>query len=53
MREEPPVNTPVPSYRQHRSPAEIIAQCVRLSSRFPLRSRGVEELMFERGVIVS
>jgi putative transposase len=53
MREEPPVKTPVPSSRQHRYPAEIIAHCVRLYYRFPLSYRGVEELMFERGVIVS
>jgi hypothetical protein len=37
MREELPVNTPVPSYRQQRSPAEIFAHRVRLSYRFPLR----------------
>jgi putative transposase len=43
----------VPSYRQHRYPAEIIAHCVRLYYRFPLSYRSVEELMFERGVIVS
>lgn len=53
MREEPPVQTPAPSYRQHRYPAEIIAHCVRLYYRFPLSYRGVEELMFERGLIVS
>lgn len=47
------METPVPSYRQHRYPAEIIAHCVRLYYRFPLSYRGVEELMFERGVIVS
>jgi transposase-like protein len=27
---------PVPSYRCHRYPAEIIAQCVRLYYRFPV-----------------
>ena len=47
------METPVPSYRRHRYPAEIIAQCVRLYYRFPLRYRGVVELMFERGIIVS
>jgi putative transposase len=47
------VDTPAPSYRCHRYPAEIIAHCVRLYYRFPLSYRGVEELMFERGVIVS
>lgn len=44
---------PVPSYRHHRYPAEIVAHCVRLYYRFPLSYRGVKELMFERGVVVS
>jgi putative transposase len=43
----------IPSYRQHRYPAEVIVHCVRLYYRFPLSYRGVEELMFERGIIVS
>ena len=47
------MDMPAPSYRCHRYPAEIIAHCVRLSYRFPLSYRGVEELMLERGVIVS
>jgi putative transposase len=47
------VETQVPSYRQHRYPAEIIAHGVRLYYRFPLSYRGVEDLMFERGVTVS
>jgi hypothetical protein len=47
------VRTAAPSSRQHRYPAEILAQCVRLSSRFPLSDRGAEEWMFERGVVVS
>ncbi len=47
------METPAPSYRQHRYSAEISAQCVRLSFQFPLSYRGVEELMVERGVIVS
>ena len=47
------METPVPSYRCHRYPAEIIAHCVRLYYRFPLSYRGVEELMLERGVVVS
>ena len=41
------------SYRCHRYPREIIAQCVRLSCRMPLSYRAVEEVMCERGVIVS
>ncbi|MET8276282.1 IS6 family transposase [Streptomyces sp. NPDC005096] len=42
-----------PSYRGHRYPVEIIAHCVWLYFRFPLSFREVEELMLERGVIVS
>jgi putative transposase len=47
------VEPAAPSYRKHRYPAEIIAHCVRLYYRFPLSYRGVEELMFDRGVAVS
>ncbi|MEY9988240.1 putative transposase [Streptomyces sp. V4I8] len=42
-----------PSYERHRYPAEIIAHCVWLYFRFPLSFREVEELMLQRGVIVS
>ncbi|MFF3390211.1 IS6 family transposase [Streptomyces sp. NPDC002669] len=42
-----------PSYEGHRYPGEIIAPCVWLSFRFPLSFREVEELMLERGVLVS
>ena len=42
-----------PSYKGHRYPAEVIAHCVWLYFRFPLSFREVEELMLERGVIVS
>ncbi|MGW3683948.1 IS6 family transposase [Streptomyces prasinus] len=42
-----------PSYKGHRYPVEIISYCVWLYFRFPLSFREVEELMFERGVIVS
>ena len=41
------------SYKGHRYPAEIIAHCVWLYFRFPLSFREVEELMLDRGVIVS
>jgi putative transposase len=41
------------SYRGYCYPADIIAQAVRLYYRFPLSYRGVEELLFERGVVVS
>jgi putative transposase len=47
------VQTTAPSYCRHRYPPEIIAQCVRLYYRFSLSYRDVEELMFERGVVVS
>ncbi|MER5359518.1 IS6 family transposase [Streptomyces sp. NPDC002785] len=42
-----------PSYKGHRYPAEVISHCVWLYFRFPLSFREVEELMLERGVIVS
>ena len=42
-----------PSYKGHRYPVEIIAHCVWLYFRFPLSYREVEELMLQRGVIVS
>ncbi|MFJ1551923.1 IS6 family transposase [Streptomyces sp. NPDC088246] len=42
-----------PSYRGHRYPVEVISHCVWLYFRFPLSFREVEELMLERGVIVS
>ncbi|WP_406486660.1 IS6 family transposase [Streptomyces sp. NBC_01563] len=41
-----------PPYKGHRYPAEIIAHCV-WYFRFPLSLREVEELMLQRGVIVS
>jgi putative transposase len=41
------------SYRGHRYPVEVISHCVWLYFRFPLSFREVEELMLERGVIVS
>ena len=48
-----PVENASPSYRGHRHPQEIISHCVWLCFRFPLSFREVEELMLERGVIVS
>ncbi|MFI6063265.1 IS6 family transposase, partial [Streptomyces sp. NPDC051286] len=44
---------PAPSYRGHRYDGEIISHCVWLYFRFPLSYREVEELMLQRGVIVS
>ncbi|MDJ0465897.1 IS6 family transposase [Streptomyces sp. H27-C3] len=41
------------SYRGFRYPPEIIAHCVWLYHHFPLSFREVEELMLERGVVVS
>jgi putative transposase len=43
----------VPSYAGFRFPAEIISHCVWLYHRFPLSFREVEEMMLERGVVVS
>ncbi len=42
-----------PSCKGHRYPVEVISHCVWLYFRFPLSYREVEELMLERGVIVS
>ncbi|MEV0696077.1 IS6 family transposase [Streptomyces sp. NPDC050388] len=42
-----------PSYQGHRYPVEIIAHCVGLYFRCPLSFREVEELILERGVLVS
>ncbi|MFF9490659.1 IS6 family transposase [Streptomyces sp. NPDC014676] len=47
------VSSTPPSYKGHRYPVEIISHCVRLYFRFPLSFREVEELMLERGVLVS
>ncbi len=45
--------TAVPDYRRHRFPPEIIGHAVRWYFRFPLSYRDVEELLAERGVIVT
>jgi putative transposase len=47
------VTVGVPSYKGFRFPAEIISHCVWLYHRFPLSFREVEEMMLERGVVVS
>jgi putative transposase len=47
------VGSAPPSYKGHRYPVEVIAHCVWLYFRFPVSFREVEELMFERGVLVS
>jgi putative transposase len=48
------MNTPPTNpYKRHRFPAEIISHCVWLYFRFCLSYRDVEELMAERGVILT
>ncbi|HZA19017.1 MAG TPA: IS6 family transposase [Pseudonocardiaceae bacterium] len=42
-----------PSYKGFRYPVEVISHCVWLYHRFPLSFREVEEMMMERGVVVS
>src|SRR3954452_6832498 len=41
------------SYERHRFPLQIIAQAVWLYFRFPLSLRLVEEMLLERGIVVS
>jgi putative transposase len=40
-------------YKRHRFPTEIISHCVWLYHRFDTSFRVVEELLFERGVVLS
>ncbi len=47
------MKTTATNYRRHRFPPEIISHSVWLYHRFPLSFRDVEELLAERGVIVS
>src|ERR687890_74681 len=42
-----------PSYAGHRFPPEVIAHAVWLYFRFPLSLRLVEEMLLERGIVVS
>jgi putative transposase len=44
---------PIPSYKRHRFPPEIIAHAVWLYYRFALSFRDIEELLASRGVLVS
>ena len=46
------MSSPV-SYKRHRFPPEIIAHAVWLYFRFPLSLRLVEEMLLERGIVVS
>lgn len=41
------------SCKRHRYPASVIAQAVWLYFRFPLSLRLVEEMLLERGIVVS
>ncbi|GBQ94750.1 transposase [Acetobacter nitrogenifigens DSM 23921 = NBRC 105050] len=41
------------SYKRHRFPREIIGRAVWLYFRFPLSSRLIEEMLLERGIVVS
>jgi putative transposase len=45
--------TPSPSYKGYRFPAEIIGHAVWLYYRFPLSYRDVEELLAERGIVLT
>ncbi len=45
--------TPTAPYKGHRFPREIISHAVRLYVRFSLSYRDVEELLWERGVVVT
>jgi len=47
------MSTSAVSYKRHRFPAEIIAHAVWLYYRFPLSLRHVEEMLLERGIVVS
>jgi putative transposase len=47
------VGTGAPLYRGFRFPTEIISHCVWLYYRFPLSFRDVEEMMLQRGIVVS
>jgi putative transposase len=44
---------PTDRYKHHRLPVEIISHGVWLYYRFCLSGRGVAELLFARGVVVS
>jgi putative transposase len=47
------MNKPLISYKRHRFPPQIIAHAVWLYFRFPLSLRMVEEMLLERGIVVS
>jgi putative transposase len=47
------MNPPVVHYKRHRFPPQVIAHAVWLYFRFPLSLRMVEEMLLERGIVVS
>ncbi len=47
------MNTATVSFKRHRFPPQIIAHAVWLHYRFPLSLRLVEEMLLERGIVVS
>lgn len=47
------MNTSSISYKRHRFPPQVIAHAVWLYFRFPLSLRLVEEMLLERGIVVS
>ncbi|MGC0367621.1 transposase-like protein [Rhodococcus sp. 27YEA15] len=47
------MSTSIPLHKGHRYPVEIINHCAWLYFRFPLSFREVEEMILERGVVVS
>jgi putative transposase len=47
------MDKPIARYKNHRFPPEIIARAVWLYYRFPLSLRHVEEMLLERGIVVS
>ena len=47
------MTSPSVSYKRHRFPPAIIAHAVRVYFRFPLSLRLVEEMLHERGIVVS
>ncbi len=47
------MNKPPISSKRHRFPPQIVAHAVRLYFRFPLSLRMVEEMLLERGIVVS
>ncbi|MDX8529261.1 IS6 family transposase, partial [Mesorhizobium sp. MSK_1335] len=47
------MNAATVSYKRHRFPPQIIAPAVWLYYRFPLSQRLAEEMLLERGIVVS